>query len=156
MKDLHKIEDEQLWTLKHQIDAEVKRRQVIAEAAEKAARLAREYQDAIGRRPGDEWIQPTGAHDAYPAGIVVTHAGKSWVSLAPANVWEPGASGWREQVTKSPEESEPEIPEWVQPTGAHDAYQVGDQVAFEGKVYASLISSNVWSPAAYPQGWRSA
>ena len=46
------------------------------------------------------------------------------------------------------------IPEWVQPTGAHDAYNVGDRVIFEGKVYESLIDSNTWSPTAYPAGWK--
>jgi len=44
------------------------------------------------------------------------------------------------------------IPEWVQPQGAHDAYQIGDQVQFNGNIYASLISANVWSPAVY--GWQ--
>jgi hypothetical protein len=46
------------------------------------------------------------------------------------------------------------IPEWVQPTGAHDAYNVGDKVIFEGKVYESLIDGNTWSPIAYPAGWK--
>lgn len=46
------------------------------------------------------------------------------------------------------------IPEWVQPTGAHDAYGVGDKVIFEGAVYESLIDSNTWSPTAYPGGWK--
>jgi hypothetical protein len=46
------------------------------------------------------------------------------------------------------------VPEWVQPTGAHDAYQIGDRVIFDGIVYESLINANVWSPAAYPAGWR--
>jgi len=46
------------------------------------------------------------------------------------------------------------IPEWVQPTGAHDAYQTGDMVTFEGSVYRSLIDANVWSPTAYPAGWE--
>jgi hypothetical protein len=45
-------------------------------------------------------------------------------------------------------------PEWVQPTGAHDAYNKGDKVTFEGQHYVSLIDGNVWSPAAYPQGWE--
>lgn len=44
-------------------------------------------------------------------------------------------------------------PEWVQPLGAHDAYQVGDRVTFEGKIYESTIAANVWSPAVYPAGW---
>ena len=46
------------------------------------------------------------------------------------------------------------IPEWVQPTGGHDAYNTGDKVIYEGKVYESLIDNNTWSPADYPQGWK--
>jgi len=46
------------------------------------------------------------------------------------------------------------IPEWVQPTGAHDAYQTGDLVTFEGQVWRSVIDANVWSPTAYPAGWE--
>ena len=48
---------------------------------------------------------------------------------------------------------EGEIPEWVQPTGAQDAYNKGDRVRYEGKVYESTIDGNVWSPTDYPQGW---
>ena len=46
------------------------------------------------------------------------------------------------------------IPEWVQPTGAHDAYGIGDRVIFEGVVYESLINGNTWSPKVYPGGWK--
>ena len=47
-----------------------------------------------------------------------------------------------------------EWPEFVQPTGAHDAYKKGDKVTFNGKHYISLIDANVYSPAAYPAGWQ--
>ena len=47
-----------------------------------------------------------------------------------------------------------EWPEFVQPTGAHDAYKKGDKVTFNGKHYISLIDANVYSPAAYPAGWK--
>lgn len=47
-----------------------------------------------------------------------------------------------------------EWPEFVQPTGAHDAYKNGDKVTFEGKHYISLIDANIYSPAAYPAGWQ--
>ena len=47
-----------------------------------------------------------------------------------------------------------EWPEFVQPTGAHDAYKKGDKVTFEGKHYISLIDANVYSPKAYPAGWQ--
>lgn len=46
------------------------------------------------------------------------------------------------------------IPEWRQPQGAHDAYQKGDKVLFDGKTYESLIDANTWSPTAYPDGWK--
>ena len=46
------------------------------------------------------------------------------------------------------------IPEWVQPTGSHDAYNTGDKVIFEGKVYECIIDGNTWSPTDYPQGWQ--
>jgi hypothetical protein len=51
------------------------------------------------------------------------------------------------------EEHNPADP-FVQPTGAADAYSVGDRVTFEGKVYESTIDANVWSPSAYPAGWK--
>ena len=47
-----------------------------------------------------------------------------------------------------------EWPEFVQPTGAHDAYKKGDKITFEGNHYISLIDGNVYSPAAYPAGWQ--
>lgn len=47
-----------------------------------------------------------------------------------------------------------EIDDWVQPAGAHDAYNTGDRVRFEGAIYESLIDGNVWSPADYPAGWK--
>ena len=96
---------------------------------------------------GQPWVQPTGAHDAYRLGATVTHGGKTWESLTPANIWQPGVSGWREQVAQG-------YPAWVQPTGGHDAYKKGDRVSFDGSNYESLIDANVWSPTGYPAGWR--
>ena len=49
-----------------------------------------------------------------------------------------------------------DIPVWVQPTGAHDAYNIGDRVHFptiDDPIYENLINANVWSPAVYPAGW---
>ena len=43
-----------------------------------------------------EWVQPTGAQDAYAKGSKVTHNGKKWISSYDANVWEPGVYGWEE------------------------------------------------------------
>lgn len=43
-----------------------------------------------------EWVQPTGAQDAYRVGDKVSHNGKHWTSDVDANVWEPGIYGWSE------------------------------------------------------------
>lgn len=45
-------------------------------------------------------------------------------------------------------------PVWSKPTGAHDAYNEGDVVEYNGTIYKSLIDGNVYSPDEYPQGWE--
>ena len=44
-----------------------------------------------------------------------------------------------------------EYPEWVQPTGAHDAYNTGDKVSYKGKHYVCTIDGNAYAPDVY--GW---
>ena len=44
-----------------------------------------------------EWVQPTGAQDAYELGAKVSHNGKHWISDVNSNVWEPGLYGWTQQ-----------------------------------------------------------
>ena len=60
-------------------------------------------------------------------------------------------AGGGEPTDPEPEE---EWPEWVQPTGAHNAYSNGDKVTYNGKHYISTMDGNVWSPDAYPAGWQ--
>ena len=48
-----------------------------------------------------------------------------------------------------------EIPVWKQPTGAQDAYMIGDKVHYpdaEGPVYESEMDYNVYAPDVY--GWK--
>ena len=45
-------------------------------------------------------------------------------------------------------------PIWSQPTGAHDAYNKGDIVDYNGSLYESLIDGNTLSPDSYPAGWK--
>lgn len=47
-----------------------------------------------------------------------------------------------------------EWPEFVQPTGAHDAYSSGDKITFNGVHYICRMNACVWSPAVYPAGWE--
>lgn len=41
---------------------------------------------------------------------------------------------------------------WVQPIGAMDAYQTGDRVGFDGKLWECVYSFNVCSPTSF--GWE--
>lgn len=45
-------------------------------------------------------------------------------------------------------------PVWSKPSGAHDAYGIGDIVDYNGTLYKSLIDGNVYSPDEYPAGWE--
>lgn len=95
----------------------------------------------------------------YMVGDCCTEGGKVWRSKIDNNVHSPSAypQGWQDVATdgSGDTEQQPEqAPEWVQPTGGHDAYKNGDRVTYNGKVYESVIDANVWSPDTYPQGWK--
>lgn len=62
-----------------------------------------------------------------------------WTPVAAASLWA---------VAGDPNE---EWPAWSQPIGAHDAYAVGDKVAYDGKHWISDVDGNVWEPGVY--GW---
>lgn len=69
--------------------------------------------------------------------------------------WKPGA-GTESLYTKITLAGD-SIPVWQQPTGAHDAYNIGDQVHYpdeSGPIYTSKIDGNTWSPDSYPAGWE--
>ena len=53
-----------------------------------------------------------------------------------------------------PEESGDKWPEYKQPTGAHDAYRVGDKITYNGKHYTCVKDGCVWPPDIYQQGWQ--
>lgn len=44
-----------------------------------------------------------------------------------------------------------EFPEWVQPTGSHDAYMTGAKVSYMGKHWICNTDSNVYAPDV--AGW---
>ena len=88
----------------------------------------------------------------YAAGYKVQHGGALYKCLQ----GHTAQADWTPDITPAlfVVVSLDEWPEFVQPTGAHDAYNKGDKVTFEGKHYISLIDGNVYSPAAYPAGWQ--
>lgn len=59
-----------------------------------------------------------------------------------------------EESPTEPTEPVDECPEYQQPTGAHDAYKVGDKITYNGKKYICKLDGCVWSPEEYPQGWE--
>jgi len=44
-----------------------------------------------------------------------------------------------------------QVTAWVQPQGANDAYQIGQQVTHNGQTWESTSADNVWEPGVY--GW---
>lgn len=91
----------------------------------------------------------------YAIGTRVQHDGKLYECVnahTAAAEWSPpvAASLW-DEVKVDPETG---YDEWQQPSGAHDAYNTGDRVVYNGSVYESLIDGNVWAPDAYPAGWK--
>lgn len=56
---------------------------------------------------------------------------------------------------ESPEVTE--YPEYIQPTGAHDAYYTGDKVTYNSKQYVCVAPEGigvVWSPDVMPAYWQ--
>ena len=94
--------------------------------------------ESLAKFAGD-WAQPT-AETPYPLGTYVFHNGLIWQSLQPLNVWEPGVFGWRDRTNQ--------IPKWVQPLGAGDAFGLDEQCTHLGKIWQSNVSMNVWEPGA--------
>ena len=147
-------------------EAEPTRAQVIGELQEAGTlpapeSVTTEQVDAGTTAPA--WADPGTDHmKMYRQGAVVTHAGKVWESITHVlNCWEPGADNgltWAEYTPSKAEpttsETTPTPPEFVQPTGAHDAYPLGAQVTYNGMVCESLIDANTYSPDAYPAGWK--
>lgn len=67
--------------------------------------------------------------------------------------WLPGTVGTESLYTPIGLNKEG-YPVWSRPSGAHDAYGIGDIVDYSGVLYESLIDGNVYSPEEYPAGWK--
>ena len=100
-----------------------------------------------GDAEGMAWI----ANEPVKAGNVRVYDGKTYTCLQPHTTqvdWTPALTvGTLWKLTAPP------VGEWVQP-GSTNPYMLGDRVLFGGKVYESKINNNVWSPSAYPAGWK--
>lgn len=131
------------------------------EASKKATQKLVAYSDL----PQDEKDKVISIYDPFRAGETVAvgdirrYEGALYEVIqahATQVDWTPDATPalWKAYTPGSTEEGTEIVPDFKQPTGAHDAYKKGDQVLFEGQVYKSLIDANTWSPTDYPGGWE--
>ena len=60
--------------------------------------------------------------------------------------------GQQVEIPETP--TEDEYPPFVKPNGAHDCYNEGSKMTFNGKKYICLINGCVWSPDEYPAAWQ--
>ncbi len=138
------------------------------EAALRSARMTFVSEANAGDRTGTEiiacedllpaWTKAGPKGDgSHEVGEACTHEGQSWRCCQAHNTnnnpdIEPGNSPaqWAPYHTTDPTKAKA----FIQPTGAHDAYQTGDRVTYNGQIYESTIDNNVWSPDTYPQGWE--
>lgn len=90
---------------------------------------------------------------AYELGVRVRYDGQ----LYRCEQAHTSQADWTPDITKAlwtPVAEPGEIPVWVQPTGAQDAYRIGDKVHFptaDDPVYVSVIDYNVYAPNV--AGW---
>lgn len=90
---------------------------------------------------------PWAAGVAYKVGDRIRYTGSLYKCIQAHTSQE----GWEPPVATSLWSAigEPgEIPEWVQPTGSHDAYNKNDLVRHSDKIWRSLVDANVWEPGA--------
>ena len=53
------------------------------------------------------------------------------------------------------EEPDDEYLPYVQPTGAHDAYNIGNKILWtDGNKYVCQMDGCVWDPDTYPKAWQ--
>ena len=128
---------------------------VMAASARVAQIMAMSFTDEQALEVKDIYPEYQVDH-AYKQGDFFTHEGELYkVNQAhtSASQWEPGSVGTESLYTHLTL-NEDGYPIWKQPTGAHDAYNKGDIVEYNGELYKSLIDGNAYSPDTYPAGWE--
>lgn len=108
----------------------------------------------------EAWRQPIDQYDSYKlvnaftgAADTTMYASKTWRTKVDNNVWEPAAGSLWDEIDAQGNVVVPpanEYPQWVQPTGGHDAYAIGASAG--GKVFEYVTTAE--SPTAYPAGWQ--
>jgi hypothetical protein len=126
----------------------------------KARNLRAKIEQASGSLPDADALEAVGLFPAWAVGAAyekparVQYGGKLYrceQSHTSQEGWEPDMTPalWTEVARPG------EIPVWRQPTGAQDAYRLGDKVRYpdaDGDVWSSTVDNNVWEPSVY--GWE--
>jgi len=105
-----------------------------------------------------EWVQPTGAQDAYPLMDVfglptlVMYLGDEWANDSDVNTQVPGVFGWTNQTEPTSGGTLPAWTAWTSGLNA-DLYQVGDQVTHNGSDWEATLGNNYWEPGS-GTGWK--
>lgn len=158
--DLKALSDGELEQLAQAVEAERRRRLVLALTPVQMDELREQVASALGREPGAPWVQPTGAHDAYAVGNTVTHKGKLWESVIAWNTTIPGNPAdpqawrwWRKVVPPDPD------PPQVRPWKLGATFVQGERCTYGGKTYELLQATHTvvdpgWTPPAVPAIWR--
>lgn len=99
----------------------------------------------------DNW---SGDGVAYVTGDIRLHNGQFYRCVTAHTsqpTWAPDAAASLWARIADPAE---EWPEWIKPTGAHDAYGIGAKVSYNGKHWICDTDANVYEPGVY--GWTEA
>ena len=95
---------------------------------------------------------------SYADGEVCTHGGTLYKCIqahTSQGGWQPGSVPALFAVlgdTGENSSGSTNVSKWVQPTGAQNAYSIGDVVKHKGKNWVSTVGANTWEPGVY--GWE--
>lgn len=128
-----------------------------------ARRAAREARAAAPTAPADDVIADMALMmpwepGKYAVGVVRTRSGQPWRCCQAHDstgndAWAPGVvpALWAPYHATSARWALP----WVQPTGAHDAYQAGEYMAWtDGQIYRCRADATVHGPDVLPSAWE--
>lgn len=126
----------------------------------KARKLREVIEQASGSLPDEDALEAVELFPAWAANReYITDERVRWLDkLYRCVQTHVSQAGWSPDGTPAlwTEVAKPgEIPVWRQPTGAQDAYRLGDKVHYpdeDGNVWVSTAENNVWEPGVY--GWE--
>ena len=90
--DFTDMSDTQVDELLNAAYAESQRRAVLRAAPAAIEHAVAAWREAAGRQDGDDYVEPTGCHDAYPLDAIVTRAGRRWQATRAGATSIPGGS----------------------------------------------------------------